>query len=106
MIRIKTTDYLKQKKHMDVLSEKMISPEKNPDELYNGAELNKNIKLALMNINHDYRQIIILKHFQDCSYKEIAFILNIPEKTVKSRLFTARQLLKDMLLKKGMISND
>jgi DNA-directed RNA polymerase specialized sigma24 family protein len=31
-------------------------------------------------------------------------ILQIPEKTVKSRLFTARQLLKDVLFQKGALT--
>jgi RNA polymerase sigma-70 factor (ECF subfamily) len=44
---------------------------------------------------------VVLRHFQDLTYREISQILDIPEKTVKSRLFTARQLLKDRLLKLG-----
>ena len=35
------------------------------------------------------------------SYEDISEILQLPEKTVKSRLFTARQLLKDVLLNQG-----
>ena len=50
----------------------------------------------------DYRIVIILKHLQEFSYLEISELLNIPEKTVKSRLFTARQLLREILLKKGV----
>jgi RNA polymerase sigma-70 factor (ECF subfamily) len=42
---------------------------------------------------------VILKHLQGFSYSEIGEILGIPEKTVKSRLFTARQQLKDILTK-------
>jgi RNA polymerase sigma-70 factor (ECF subfamily) len=48
-----------------------------------------------MTIKPDYRTVIVLKHFLDCSYLEIAEILDIPEKTVKSRLYTGRQLLKE-----------
>jgi len=99
-------NHIKQKKSMAEISDDMVSKEKKPDELFNGSELSTNIQRALMDINPDHRQIIILKHFQDCSYKEIAIILKINEKTVKSRLYTARQLLKDMLLKMGVVSND
>ena len=101
-----TLNYLNQKKRMDPLSEDLITQEKTPEETYNRLELSERVHKALLHIDPDYRMLIILKHFQDCSYKEIAFILNVPEKTVKSRLFTARQLLKDMLIRKGVVPND
>jgi RNA polymerase sigma-70 factor (ECF subfamily) len=50
-----------------------------------------------MTITTDYRTVVILKHFLGCSYVEISDILEIPEKTVKSRLYTARQQLRDAL---------
>jgi RNA polymerase sigma-70 factor, ECF subfamily len=52
---------------------------------------------ALMKIDIIYRIPLVLKHFEGYSYKELSKILEIPEKTVKSRLFTGRQLLKDLL---------
>ena len=51
-----------------------------------------------MTITTDYRTVVILKHFLGCSYVEISEILDVPEKTVKSRLYTARQQLKDALV--------
>ena len=50
-----------------------------------------------MSIKADYRTVIVLKHFLGCSYIEISEILEIPEKKVKSRLYSARQLLKGAL---------
>ena len=41
--------------------------------------------------------VITLRHFSDCSYGEIASILDLQEKTVKSRLFEARQKLRELL---------
>jgi DNA-directed RNA polymerase specialized sigma24 family protein len=35
------------------------------------------------------------------SYGEVADVLNLPGKTVKSRLFSARQLLREALEAKG-----
>ena len=64
-------------------------------------ELEKDIQEALMELSSDYRSVIVLNHFQGFSYNEMSTILHIPEKTVKSRLFTARHLLKDILLHKG-----
>ena len=50
----------------------------------------------------DYRIIIILRHFLNCSYSDLAYILDIPEKTVKARLFTARRMLKETMESLGV----
>lgn len=60
------------------------------------------IQSGLMLLKVDHRAVIVLKHMQGLSYEEIGQILDLPEKTVKSRLFTARQVLKDILKKKGL----
>ena len=51
----------------------------------------------------DYRAVIVLKYVAERSYEEIAGILGIEVKTVRSRLFTARQLMKDRLAARGML---
>ncbi|UCE18695.1 MAG: RNA polymerase sigma factor [Gemmatimonadota bacterium] len=68
-------------------------------------ELHQDLQNALMDLKPDYRVLIVMKHFQDFSYKEMSDVLDVPEKTVKSRLFTARQLLKDILSKRGYVEN-
>src|SRR5512135_2039598 len=55
---------------------------------------------GLMELKVDQRAVIVLKHFEGLSYAEIGEILEIPEKTVKSRLFTARMVLKNVLARK------
>jgi DNA-directed RNA polymerase specialized sigma24 family protein len=50
----------------------------------------------------DYRTVIILRHFLELNHAEMAQILEVPEKTVKSRLHTARQNLAGLLGKKGI----
>ena len=47
-----------------------------------------------------YRSVVVLRHFEELSYEEMSEVLQIPEKTVKSRLFSARQQLKTMLLQR------
>jgi RNA polymerase sigma-70 factor (ECF subfamily) len=49
---------------------------------------------ALMRLKPDDRAVVVLKHFVFFSYEEIADVLEIPVKTVKSRLFTARERLR------------
>ena len=45
----------------------------------------------------EYREVIVLREFEDLSYKEIAVILAIPMGTVMSRLARARAALQRML---------
>lgn len=64
--------------------------------------LSEEIESAIEVLTVDYRMVIVLRHYHDFSYQEMAEILDIPEKTVKSRLFTARQQLKDILTARGI----
>ena len=74
-----------------------------PDALAAQGQSDSAIQRALMSLKMEYRTVIVLKHVQDCSYEEIAQILDCAVKTVKSRLFTARQALRDLLLAKGRL---
>lgn len=97
-------NFLKQKNRLQGLSEDLQAGEQSPDKRYEEAELSESLHDALMELKVDHRAAIVLKHFEDLSYRDIGYILEIPEKTVKSRLFTARQLLRDILIKKGLVS--
>jgi RNA polymerase sigma-70 factor (ECF subfamily) len=69
----------------------------NPESQASNAERSRNIQRALMGLSASDRTVITLRHFSECSYQEIAEILQIDEKTVKSRLFEARHRLRDAL---------
>jgi RNA polymerase sigma-70 factor (ECF subfamily) len=60
------------------------------------------VQSALRRLGEDYRVVIILRHFVDLSYSQIADVLAIPEKTVKSRLYSARQRMKELLTEAGL----
>jgi len=59
------------------------------------------LKRAIDELPDMHREILLLKHFQECSYAEIAEILDIPIGTVMSRLYNARRKLRDILLEVG-----
>ena len=61
------------------------------------TELQRRVGNALMSLNPDDRAVMVLRHFVFFSYEEIADVLEIPVKTVKSRLFTARERLRLIL---------
>jgi len=61
----------------------------------------KDIQTAVQECIHsldpEYREVLVLRDIQEFSYEEIRDILKIPEGTVKSRLFRAREIFKDRL---------
>jgi RNA polymerase sigma-70 factor (ECF subfamily) len=52
---------------------------------------------ALLQLDPEDREIITLKHLDGLSYKELSERLSIPEGTVMSRLFHARNRLRERL---------
>jgi RNA polymerase sigma-70 factor (ECF subfamily) len=58
------------------------------------TEVQDRVGRALMQLKPDDRAVVVLRHFVDFSYEEIADVLEIPVKTVKSRLFAARERLR------------
>ncbi len=69
----------------------------NPERKLQEAELSARIKAALMRMSVNDRTVLTLRHFSELNYQEIAQILELDEKTVKSRLHEARQRLREML---------
>lgn len=61
------------------------------------AQVSERVQRALMKMKFSDRVVLTLRHFSECSYEEIAEILQIEVKTVKSRLFEARQRLRPLL---------
>jgi RNA polymerase sigma-70 factor (ECF subfamily) len=55
------------------------------------------VRKAIENLPAAYREVIVLREFEQLSYGEIAHILDCPSGTVMSRLNRAREKLKDML---------
>jgi len=68
-----------------------------PEDQIDGQQVGRGIQRMLMTLKPDYRSVIVLRHYLDCSYQDMAEILSLPQKTVKSRLFAARQLLAEAL---------
>ena len=51
------------------------------------------LRKALEELPPDYREVLVLREFEELSYKEIAAMLSVPIGTVMSRLTRARQRL-------------
>ncbi len=68
-----------------------------PERDLEARELSRGVRTALMSLPVEYREVVVLRHFAELSYGEMSAALAIPEKTVKSRLYTARQRLAGIL---------
>lgn len=69
-----------------------------PQRIAEQSELRACVQSALLRLTPEYREVVVLRHYAGLSYLEIAEALGVPEKTVKSRLYSARQRLCEDLL--------
>lgn len=63
-----------------------------------GRERDATIRVAIDALPWEYRELILLRHYGELAYDEIAEVKGMPLGTVKNKLFRARQLLKQRLL--------
>jgi RNA polymerase sigma-70 factor (ECF subfamily) len=94
---------VKKRHKQESLAASQASPWRGPAEELDSERLSGRVQGALMLLNEDYRTVVVLKHISGCSYQQIGEILQLPEKTVKSRLYSARQLMKKSLQHEGNI---
>jgi len=64
-------------------------------------ELSVAVTAALTRLKPEQRETVMLKVFEGFKFEEIAEILETPVSTIKSRLYTAFDLLKDVLAPAG-----
>lgn len=95
---------VKKRRSQESLDDGQASPWQGPAETLDTRKLCERVQDALMLLSEDYRTVVVMKHISGCSYQQISEILQIPEKTVKSRLYSARQLLKKTLENDRVVS--
>ncbi len=98
-------NFLKKQKFM--IPESQFEEEKNPVEREStrvdasdhlaAKELEIKIDRALNSLPPKFKSVLILRIYEDLSYEEIAQTLNISTGTVMSRLFRARERMREML---------
>lgn len=63
------------------------------------------VRLAVSALPIELRQVVVMKEFEELTFREIAEVLDLPVSTVKSRLYTALRQLQMRLQKFGDNSN-
>jgi RNA polymerase sigma-70 factor (ECF subfamily) len=68
-----------------------------PETEQSRAELGRALSRAAGELSGEHRDVFVLAEFHGLDMKEIAQVLSIPEGTVKTRLFRARERLRALL---------
>ena len=74
-------------------------PSKEPSALdkLEKRDIQNKVQSCIQALKPEFREVLILRDMQDISYEDIGSILKVREGTVKSRLFRAREMVKDCL---------
>ena len=76
-----------------------------PERQLQQVELSDILQRALLELNEEQREIVIMKEYEGLKFREIAEILNISENTVKSRMYYGLVGLKKILEKRNINRN-
>lgn len=94
-------NFLSARREQEPVSDRIEDTGGSPEDDYLSTVIQETVHAALQELNVEQRQVIILRHFLHLTYEEMGDVLEIPAKTVKSRLFTARQSLAPILQRLG-----
>lgn len=94
---------LDRRRNQSELEDEVAGAGDDPEQVCEAEETGQCIQRALMTLCEEQRVVLVLRHFHGLSYREIAEVIGVSEKTVKSRLFTARQNMRAALLEQGFI---
>ncbi len=92
--RVKRWFYLFQ----DTLDNLVTSPQWYPEAAVEEREWRQMILRAIDTLPSNHRVVIVLHYLEGLSLKEIAYVTDVPEGTIKSRLHYARKKLRKTIL--------
>src|SRR5258707_6209056 len=81
----------------DGVANTIAEPSKDSHELYVSKMEAEQVRAAIQELPVEFREIILLREYEDLSYQEIASVLDCPVGTVMSRLGRARAKLRALL---------
>jgi RNA polymerase sigma-70 factor (ECF subfamily) len=81
----------------DGAANNIVEPSKNSHDLYVSKLEAEQVRAAIQQLSVEFREIILLREYEDLSYREIASVLHCPLGTVMSRLGRARAQLRTRL---------
>lgn len=98
---LKRRERVRRQESLDALREggrpETVDPKADPSAYAARRELQARLWRALSELSEPHREILVLRDYQDLTYREIATVLGIPQGTVMSRLHAARARLRTIL---------
>ena len=80
-----------------VLDCDLVQASPTPDEATAKQDAASAVRLALQRLPETHRTVLVLRHYHDLKFREIAEVLELPEGTVKSRMSDALTQLERLL---------
>jgi RNA polymerase sigma-70 factor, ECF subfamily len=68
-----------------------------PDEMIAGKQIEQIVQRAILTLEPDFRECLVLRDVEELSYEEIGEITSLPAGTVKSRIHRARAMLREIV---------
>ena len=84
------------------VDERIEADDAGPSDLLAAGQGRDAVLAAVRRLRPEHRSVIVLRYFVDLPYEDIAQVLELDAKTVKSRLYSARQVLKEQLAGRGV----
>jgi RNA polymerase sigma-70 factor, ECF subfamily len=79
------------------LEDTMVAPGDTPSDSAERNDLASAVRRQIQDLPHDLKTVVLLFEYQDLGYEQIASVLGCTPKAVETRLYRARQLLRDRL---------
>ena len=98
-------NWQRRQSHEDALPEDFDAPDfdtATPEQQLDQNQRARQLQVAMMSMSVNDRTVLTMRHFAELSYDDMAMVLQLDVKTVKSRLFDARARLRKLLAKQGM----
>ena len=87
-----------------VIDRLTTAPRTSPEQVLEENELRHVVQEAIYSLTFEQRVVLILFYLNNFSIREIAYILDVPEGTIKSRLYYGRENLRQKLLSDQRLS--
>ncbi len=84
----------------EIIYSELTNWKRTPENILLKEEFKQTVRELVRSLPPPYRAVITLYHLEGFSYAEIGQILNLPEGTVKTHLFRAREALKKAVLER------
>lgn len=90
----------------DVFDRLLVVPRTSPERAFEREELLRVVDEAVSSLSMPQRAVVVLFYLQGFSLAEIAYVLDCPVGTVKSRLHNARKALRQRLISDSRVSSE